>query len=133
MISLRLRPSSNGYPFNRVSAKLKDIDIFSTDNQDYGAWAVLHNPTFGVESTSFSNFDTARDSAVQVRQHVATETITDEGYRIDSGFWTSRVNLRFSSTVEDIVRAMPLAADVSGDSDVITLAMRVLVGNEASI
>jgi hypothetical protein len=112
---------------------MTDIDIFSTDNQDYGAWCVLYNPTFGNESTSFSNFDVARDSAVQVRQHVSSETITDEGYRVDSGFWSSRVQLEFASTAEDIVRSLPIAADVSGDSDVLTLAMRVLVGNESSI
>ena len=139
LIGIRVRSLNN---FRRTTVKLKRVDIFPTINNTWGAWKLLLNPTFATGSiTAWTDYDTARESAVQIATFDPATTIsasgTTAGYVLAADYFVTRTNSTLASSTDEIVAAPSITTGLSGVSDIVVLAANNLTtgggGNSTDI
>jgi hypothetical protein len=137
LIALRLRPSDN---FRRTTVKIKRVDIFPVINNTWGSWKLLLNPTFATGSiTAWIDYDTVRESAVQIATFDPTSTInvSGSGYMLAGDYFVTRVNSVLATTTDELVAAPAITTGLSDISDIIVLAANNLTtgggGNSTSL
>lgn len=137
LIALRLRPVDN---FRHTTVKVKRVDIFPTINNTWGAWKLLLNPTFATGSiTAWTDYDVARESAVQVAAFANGSTIdvSGSGYMLAGDYFVTRTNSTLTSSTDELVAAPAITTGLSGVSDIVVLAANNLTtgggGNSTDI
>ena len=137
LIALRLRPVDN---FRRTTVKVKRVDIFPTINNTWGSWKLLLNPTFATGSiTAWTDYDTARESAVQYATFDPASTIapSGSGYMLAGDYFVTRTNSVLASSTDELVSAPTITTGLSGVSDIVVLAANNLTtgggGNSTDI
>lgn len=122
LLAIRLRPDEH---IRRTTVKIKRIDIFPTINNTWGAWKLLLNPTFVTGSiTGWTNYDTTRESAVQIATFdpASTIAVSGSGYMLAADYFVTRTNSTLASSTDELVAAPAITTGLSGISDIVVLA-----------
>lgn len=140
IVSLSLRTDNTVFPYNRTTIKIKSFDIFNEDN-NVAAWKLIMNPTIlrnGSPITpTFTNYNSSVSSA-RICRHPITgvlavrDTVTG-GTVIASGFVSLKTNEVFAQTTDELVNALPVASNISGTPDILTLAISKIGSNNVDI
>lgn len=132
LFGLRLR---NQQPFNRVTLKIKKVDIANTNTTSVGSWVLLVNPTLRTGSVTWSDYSLtntsqyATESAVQIGTYSNLSTIdSPTSYQIIlSGFYTARDTATLSMTTDELIARFPLGGSINGTTtDEVVLAANVI-------
>lgn len=139
IIGIRLR---NTVPYNRVTLKLKDMDLFSTTTASAGSWQLLLNPTISGATGTWTNYSTLGDplsaqSAVQYIQYatIASPTPTNVvgGHILYSGFYSQRANVTINQTTDELIAALAAGTNIAGTvADEIILVANVVANAGAA-
>lgn len=122
IMALRIRSTER---FNRVTMKLKTIDIFDLTNNTWGSWKVLLNPTI-INGGAWISVDAARDSAVEYMDisyngaRTPTTTATG-GFVLYSDYYITRTNSIIAASTDELVAAQAITTGLSGVPDTIVL------------
>jgi hypothetical protein len=125
VVSLSLRTDNTVFPYNRTTIKFKNFDIFNNSNQ-VASWRLIMNPTI-TGTPNFVNYNASVSSA-RVWRHNGTDTVTG-GTVIASGFVSLKENEIFAQTTDELVNALPIAANISGTPDILTLSISKISNN----
>jgi hypothetical protein len=122
LIGLRIRSAER---FNRVTMKLKNIDIFDLTNNTWGAWKILLNPTI-TGGGVWTAVDSARESAVEylpiLVDGARTPTTTATGgFTLYSDYYITRTNSVIAASTDELIAATPITTGLSGIPDTIVL------------
>lgn len=122
LIALRIRSAAQ---FNRVTVKLKKIDIFDLTNNTWGSWKILLNPTI-TGGGAWTSVDATRESAVEYLTiavdgaRVPTTTATG-GFVLYSDYYITRTNSIIAATTDELIAAQSITTGLSGVPDTIVL------------
>lgn len=106
-----------------IQTEILDKTILLTTNDD-GRWRMLLNPTYGGTVTWYSVANSAIELGITGFGNPSTETITDPGFVIKTGFLVQ------DDTIEkDVSSALRLGIGIDGTRDEIFLAFQPLTTN----
>jgi hypothetical protein len=117
------------YPFNRVSIKLKSIDIFNTTGGNSGgAWVALLNPD--LSGGTFTDYN----SSISAAQICKTGMVTNltGGSILFSGFYATRDYNQLNSSIDELNASQPITMGLSGNPDIVVIAANNLGATAAA-
>lgn len=130
LFAIRIRPT---FPYNRVSIKLKNIDLFNiTGGTSSGAWVALLNPDISGISPVFTDYDT-NISAAEICDLSGIGIVTG-GSIIYSGFYATRDYNQLNASIDELNASRAITMGLSGTQDTVVIAANSLgSGNPVSL
>ncbi len=135
VLAMRLQPV---FPKNSTTIKIKSINIFNTDNNAGGRWALIMQPGYGSSPSIWASPTTISESVVQIIQPVISPAsplpIPSSTRVLYSGFFNTREAATFVTSTDELIAApaittnLSMPSPTSADSDVVILVCSQLYG-----
>lgn len=129
IVSLSLREATANHDYNRGSLKIKGLE-FMVPGGSYNSYRIIRNADISNNSgATFSNFN-ENDSIVRYRTYGSNDDIDpNSGILMNAGFMERNTSKSFISTIDQLFSSFPVVSDISGNPDIVTLAVKKVTGN----
>lgn len=133
LISISLKEATNKFDYNRGTIKVKDIKFLIT-NGGYAQYKLIRNGDISYNTGPVWQEVDSLNSISRYQIHDTADSIDETtGFVLQNGFLERRTTSSLINTVEDLFSGVPICSDISGEPDIVTLAVKRIDNTSADI